>query len=123
MVEIGNVTAALRSILLGLGVSVSSQIPNPRPVAFIVLSAAGGSQLSMVSRRRVYMVDVWAASKFEAEELAMRVQRRLESVVNEVSDGVLVSSVSSVTDITDVPDPDTGLPRARQTVQVNVRAI
>lgn len=123
VVEFRNATVAIRSIILGSGRPVHVEVPNPRPAEFVVISASGGQPLAPVLRRRLWMVDCWAPTKFAAENLALDVLDTLDGVFNRTVGDVLVASAAPVGDVVDMPDPDTGIPRARVNIEAIIRAI
>lgn len=119
-----NATVAVRSYLAGaVGVPVVVEVPNPRPRRFVLISAAGGRRVSAVTRHRLFMVDSWAESKLEAENLALLVQAAAENARNLLIGSAFIASGSVMGDLIDSPDPDSGAPRMRQNLDFIMRAV
>lgn len=61
-----------------LSVPVSSVVPNPRPPAFVRLGATGGQRRNLSQADPTVLVECWAASSYQAMELASSAWSALE---------------------------------------------
>jgi hypothetical protein len=54
-------------------VSVSADVPNPRPLSFITVERTGGARASVVRDTPTLAVQCWAATRSQASALALTV--------------------------------------------------
>lgn len=102
-----------------LAVRVSTQVPNPRPEAFVQVRRTGGAALNRVVERAQITVTAWAKSEQAAEALAIICRA---AFLNKYTDMKIVRGVTETGVLYYNPDPDTGLPRYTFTVALTVRA-
>ena len=94
------------------GVLVSMQVPRQRPPRFVTVERTGGPE----ERYRgipTLAVQVWAADRFLASELALVVQAALQEMVQRAD----IARVS-VPNVYNFPDPDSGQARYQLTVEL-----
>jgi hypothetical protein len=100
--------------LLG-GVKVASNIPNPRPVELVRVSAV--PHIGFEGRalyRALVTVEAWAGSRPRAAQIAAQCCGQLDAAV------AFWAAAGSTGYL---PDPDTGAPRYLATVEVAVRGL
>lgn len=119
----GNVTAAVKKHLDGVlgGTKAYANVPNPRPDQFVLLTASGGSDLSIVHDRALLMVDSWGKSAGTASDLAQLARAHLKAIRNQRIGDVLIYSAQPIGGLVYIPDPDSNVPRFRQNFQFTTR--
>lgn len=99
------------------GVTVSTKVPNPRPMTFVRAWANGGAALNRALERVQITVDVWAPSTTEASELAGVIRH---AFLNDARELRLSRGVEEVTRPYYAPDESSD--RYRATYALWVRA-
>lgn len=106
-----NVEAAIvRYLSARLGVPVSTNVPDPRPASFVTVERTGGDASYGVIDRPQVTLDMWAATDYEASELAYEVDGLMHRVTSEP--GFFRASRNSMYHS---PDIESGTPRYRAT--------
>lgn len=117
--------AAVTSYLSGaLGVPTSKRIPNPRPAEFYRVFRAGGTSRDVVIDDATIVVEAWAPSDEEADDLAQLARGHLLAIAGHtLDDGTLVYGATEVAAPADLPDPVSAQSRSTATYQVRVRGV
>lgn len=102
-----------------LDVPVYTKVPKDRDAAFIVVRRNGGAADNRVLDVATVTVDAWAGSDAEASVLA---EDARSLFFHESSSMPLVRGVEEITGPYSTPDPESGSPRFRFTMQLGVRA-
>lgn len=98
-------------------VTVSTKVPNPRPVSFVRAWVNGGAAVNRVLERVQVTVDVWASSSVDASRIAGAIR---DGFLHEYSTMPLVRGVEEVTRPYSAPDETSD--RYRATYALRVRA-
>lgn len=106
-----NVEAAIVGYLAErLRVPVSTNVPDPRPASFVTVERTGGEASYGVIDRPQVTLDMWAATDYEASELAYEVDGLLHGIT--AVRGFFSASRNSMYHS---PDLESGTPRYRAT--------
>lgn len=104
-----------------LDVPVSSDVPNPRPDAFVTVRNFGGPGRTVISDRPTISIEAWALTKPASLALAQQTRGHLWDMAARVIGAQTVYSVTDVSSPADLPDPDSAQPRATFTVEIRLR--
>lgn len=111
--------AALGAVLAP--VPVSTKVPNPRPVTFVIVRRVGGTRAGLVADEALITVEAWADTDPAAHDLAQIARARLGALEGTVAGGVTIYRVGESSGPQDLPDPDSNQSRYTQTFTVTVR--
>jgi len=100
---------------VGLTVHVGTQIPNPRPLSFVRVIRAGGTQETLVSEQAWIIVEAYAPLEVDASHLLSVCRAILHA-----QDADLFG-VFEVSGPVNLPDPTTSQVRYTQTVGIRAR--
>lgn len=89
-------------------VPVVTQIPNPRPPAFVRVIRTGGPARDVVHDRPIFTIESWDAIASAAAARAQLVRRLLNAAVGAVVDGVTVGRWNEISGPQNLPDPTSG---------------
>ena len=73
----------------GLGIGISSNVPDPRPEEFVTVERFGGNRVSVGVERPLISIRCWSKSRTKAAALA----NRIESLMPEIMQEGFVTSV------------------------------
>lgn len=105
-----------------LGVPVRSQVPNPRPDAFVTIRRIGGTRQTLVTDGATLAVECWAQLPQDAMDLAQLTRAHLHALPRTL-EGIPVYRVEEFAGPADLPDPVSNQARAVLTVLVHVRGV
>lgn len=116
-------TDHLRNVLPALGVAgpVGTRVPEPRPDLFTVITRTGGPAQNKVTDGPLIVVERWATDQGAAMDGAQIVRGVLHDLPGVSLDGTPVYRVEEASGPQFFPDPESGHPRARLTVEVWLR--
>lgn len=103
-----------------LDVSVSHQVPNPRPSLFVTVLRTGGIASGVVDQAQLTF-ECWSTSAYLAAQLATLVRAHVAAMAGEVIDGASVYRVEEFSGPQDLPDPQSTQQRWTFTAAVHVR--
>lgn len=106
-----------------LGVTTGTKVPNPRPAEFYRVQRVGGVSREMVMDDATIVVEAWAPTDEEADDLAQLARAHLLSIENTFVDDALLYRVVDVAAPALLPDPISGSPRSTATYQVTARGV
>lgn len=105
-----------------LGVATAKRIPNPRPDQFYRVLRAGGAARDVVIDDAAIVVEAWASTDEEADDLAQLARAHLLAIAShQLDDGTLIYGVTESAGPADLPDPLSSQSRSTATYQVRVR--
>lgn len=104
-----------------LGVQTCGRVPNPRPSEFYRVLRVGGVTRERVMDDATVVVEAWAPTDQEADDLAQLARAHLLALVNTDIDGTLVYRVTDVAAPSNFPDPISGVSRVTATYTVTTR--
>lgn len=107
-----------------LGVATAKRIPNPRPDEFFRVFRAGGASRDVVIDDATIVVEAWAPTDEEADDLAQLARAHLLAIAGHtLDDGTLIYGVTEVAGPADLPDPLSAQSRSTATYQVRTRGV
>lgn len=101
------------------GVPFVTEVPASRPAEFVRIWRNGGQAQNRVVDLPFVSVETWAATASRADDISDAVRHVL------LHDAPGLGRIRGATEIAgpyEIPDPDSGTPRVRFTVQLTVRA-
>lgn len=104
-----------------LAVQTSNKIPNPRPDQFYRVLRVGGASRDIVIDNATVVVEAWALTDEEADDLAQLARAYLLAIANETVGDTIVYAVDEVGAPANLPDPVSGQPRVTATYTVRTR--
>lgn len=105
-----------------LGVATAKRVPNPRPNQFFRVLRVGGTSRDHVIDDATVVVEAWALTDEEADDLAQLARGHLLAIANHrTDDGTLIYGVTEVAGPADLPDPLSSQARSSATYQVRTR--
>ena len=118
-----DVIKALASLLrTALAVPVGTNVPNPRPTAFVLLRRVGGQRRSLVVDQPTVAVEAWHANEVAATALAQLARAHIHAAVGTSLPAVgTVYRVDEFAGPASLPDPDSDQARVTFTVSIAVR--
>lgn len=75
-----NIEASIRSYLRENGIPAEVFVPRPRPDMFVSIERTGGNLSNVVLDHPMIVIQSWAQSRYEASELAYRVDHLMGSI-------------------------------------------
>lgn len=112
------------SVIAGvsLSVSVSSKIPNPRPVKFATLREIGGAgRTDLVLYRATIMYFGWGSTEPDARAVAAEFRTALFGLAGSTVTGTQFYTCRDVGALNRYPDPESNQDRFAGTVELVVR--
>lgn len=106
-----------------LGVQTCARVPNPRPAEFYRIIRVGGATRERVMDDATIVVEAWAPTDQEADDLAQLARAHLLALINTYVDGTLVYRVTDVAAPANFPDPISGVSRVTATYVVTTRGL
>ena len=104
-------------------VSVTSQVPNPRPSAFVTVKAAGGAgREHLVQDRSSLIIEAWADTEAAANTLARNAYGAVIAMERQSASSVQIYRVEVGGAPVNLPDPESHQFRFTFTVELRVRA-
>jgi len=104
-----------------LGVTTDIKVPNPRPDEFYRVQRVGGTSREMVMDDATVVVEAWAPTEAEADDLAQLARAHLLAIHNDYIGSTLLYRCVDVAAPGLLPDPVSGSPRSTATYQVTAR--
>lgn len=104
-----------------LGVATAGKVPNPRPAEFYRVLRVGGVAREKVMDDATIVVEAWAPTDEEADDLAQLARAHLLAMVNVTVADVLVYRVVDVAGPANLPDPLSNQSRSTATYTVTTR--
>lgn len=98
---------------------VVTTVPGDRPARFVRVWRNGGPAVNRVLERALVTVEGWSLDSVDASALTGACR---DALLHDYTGMPLVRGVSEVTGPYSIPDPESGTPRYRFTMQLNVRA-
>lgn len=105
----------------GFDLEVHTRVPNPRPDEWVRVDRAGGVKANLVTDAATVIVEAWAQTEPRAHAIAQMCRALIHAMEGTTQSGVPVYRVGELAGPTTLPDPESGQPRATQTLQVNLR--
>lgn len=106
-----------------LGVQTSNKVPNPRPAEFYRVQRVGGTSRELVIDDATIVVEAWAPTDEEADDLAQLARAHLLAIYNDTVGETLLYRAVDVAAPGLLPDPISGSPRSTATYQVTARGV
>jgi hypothetical protein len=106
-----------------LGVETGSRVPLPRPEEFYRVIRVGGVAREKVMDDATIVVEAWAPTDEEADDLAQLARAHLLAMVNVWVEGTLVYRVVDIAAPANLPDPISGVSRVTATYTVTTRCL
>lgn len=75
-----NIEAVICSYLKENGIDAKVFIPRPRPESFVSIERTGGNLSDVVLDHPMVVIQSWAQSRYEASELAYRVDHLMQQI-------------------------------------------
>lgn len=100
---------------------VTSDVPNPRPEAFVTVDRTGGPRRNLIADNPQITVEAWGATKEEAHDLAQAARAYVHTLLGETVNGAFVSRVDELSGPANLPDPLSDQPRFSQSFSLVVR--
>lgn len=105
----------------GFPVPVGSRVPDPRPASFVRVMRAGGERRDLVTDNPRLIIEAWADTDGDADDLAQLCRALLHDLRGRVLDGVPVYKVEEAGGPADLPDPLSDQSRSTFIVQIALR--
>ena len=102
---------------------VRSRVPNPRPARFVLVFRTGGPSVNVVTDAAQLTIEAWAATDYDAHDLAQAARAILSGIEGTVSGGVTVYGIDEFSGPANLPDPESDQSRYTWSTVVNVRGI
>lgn len=106
-----------------LGVDTDVKVPTDRPAEFYRVQRVGGVSREMVMDDATIVVEAWAPSEEEADDLAQLARAHLLAISNDYVGDTLLYRCVDVAAPGLLPDPISGSPRSTATYQVTARGV
>lgn len=106
-----------------LGVPTGSKVPNPRPDEFYRVQRIGGVSRSVVLDDALLVVEAWAPTDQEADDLAQLARAHLLALCSDHVGSTLLYRATDASAPALLPDPVSGSPRSTATYQVTARGV
>lgn len=106
-----------------LGVETSNRVPNPRPAEFYRVQRVGGVSREIVIDDALILVEAWASTDGEADDLAQLARAHLLAICGDHVDGVLLYRAVDASAPALLPDTLSGQSRSTATYQVSARGV
>lgn len=104
-----------------LGVQTTNVVPNERPDQFYLVRRVGGTDRDVVLDDASVIVEAWALTDEEAEDLAQLARAHLLAIAGDAIGGTTVSRVRTIGAPANLPDPLSGQSRVTATYQFTTR--
>lgn len=104
-----------------LGVTTGSKVPNPRPAEFYRVQRVGGASREVVIDDATVIVEAWAPTDEEADDLAQLARAHLLALNGDFIGSTLLYRAVDLSAPSNDPDPISGSPRSTATYQVMAR--
>lgn len=101
---------------------VATKIPNPRPDKLVRVRRAGGPRTSLVIDNPTVLIECWAETEVDAENLASLTAGIVASLDGETIDGHMILHSEILGGPVNDPDPDSATPRYTLTALLRTRA-
>lgn len=119
-----DVTEAVCSFLNDtLGVTTGATVPDPRPAEFYRVRRIGGASREVVVDDALVVLEAWAPTEQEADDLAQLARAHLLSICSDHVGSTLLYRVTDASAPAFLPDPVSGVPRSTATYQVAARGV
>lgn len=118
-VAIGYLTEAFAEY--DIDVPVHHKVPEVRPARFVTIVRGGGPRASLVVDRPTLMVEAWAETDADAEDLAQQSRALLHAMRGLTHGGTAIYRIDEFSGPATLPDPDSGQARSVFTLSLLMR--
>lgn len=103
------------------GITVVTQIPNPRPTQFVLLQRTGGPKRDLVTDSAQISFEAWSNNHTNAHDLMASTRMLVNGLRNSVLQGYAVYRIQEFSGPQNLPDPAVPYPRYIWTAIIDIR--